>query len=167
MMEGPGRQGSSIQVCTYHAMVASTSEAVCMSRRRYWAYRSELEHRPRRRLKRTPCQRGPDPGAAGGEVLMLASGRTHRGHKARSCQWRTVRGEEGRLDDEQCLSLCFAVLCCAMLCALSCCVRSLGVSSKEKENRQIMQWCWAAGQSLFMLAMAASASVSCEKRTKP
>jgi hypothetical protein len=50
--------------------------------------------------------------------------------------------------------------------ALSCCARSLRVSSKGKENRQIVQWWWAAGQSLFMLAMAAPASVSWEKRTQ-
>lgn len=66
-------------------------------------------------------------------------------------------------------SVChYAVVYCAMLWyALSCCARSLGVSSKGKKNRQIMQWWWAAGQSLFMFAMAASASESWEKRTKP
>lgn len=65
-------------------------------------------------------------------------------------------------------SVChYDLVCCAMLChALSCCARSLGVSSKGKKNRQIMQWCWAAGQPLFMIAMAASAVVSCGKRTK-
>jgi hypothetical protein len=59
-------------------------------------------------------------------------------------------------------SVChYSLLCCAVLgYALSCCARSLWVSWKGNENRQIVRWWWAAGQSLFMFAMAASASVS-------
>ena len=65
---------------------------------------------------------------------MLASGRTHRGHKARSCLWRTVRGEEGRLDDEQCLSLCFAVLWYAMLSELLCALAGGIVEGEGKSS---------------------------------
>jgi hypothetical protein len=45
-------------VCIYRAYSASTSEAVSVRRRWYWAYRSKLEHRPRQALRLTSCQRG-------------------------------------------------------------------------------------------------------------
>jgi len=44
--------------CMRRAKIASTREAVMVCRRRYWAYRSELDLA----AKHTPCQRGPGPG---------------------------------------------------------------------------------------------------------
>jgi hypothetical protein len=65
-----------------HAMMASTREAVIVSRRRYWAYRSELDLT----VKHTPCQRGPGP-----------EGRRKRSGESAMSRWQGLQRAQGSL----------------------------------------------------------------------